>query len=280
MVERRELYESCLKKLAEKGFDSADFDVSCIFSDVLQERSFIKNGAPVSDENAERIRSMTEKYVSGYPLQYLLGKWEFYGLPFYVGEGVLIPRQDTETLVEFVINKLGKEKDLAGVDLCAGSGCIAIALDKKLECHITAIEKSETAFEYLEKNIRLNNSGIAALRADVLDEKISSGFRDLDFIVCNPPYLTKDDMENLQKQVSYEPAEALFGGDDGCDLYRGIVRCWKRSLKAGGLICFEIGMGQEDEVSGILIQHGFENVRFIKDYCGVYRVVYGYAQAE
>lgn len=280
MVERRELYESCLKKLAEKGFDSADFDVSCIFSDVLQERSFIKNGAPVSDENAERIRSMTEKYVSGYPLQYLLGKWEFYGLPFYVGEGVLIPRQDTETLVELVINKLGKEKDLAGVDLCAGSGCIAIALDKKLECHITAIEKSETAFEYLEKNIRLNNSGITALRADVLDEKISSGFRDLDFIVCNPPYLTKDDMENLQKQVSYEPAEALFGGDDGCDLYRGIVRCWKRSLKAGGLICFEIGMGQEDEVSGILIQHGFENVRFIKDYCGVYRVVYGYAQAE
>ena len=280
MVERRELYESCLKKLAEKGFDSADFDVSCIFSDVLQERSFIKNGAPVSDENAERIRSMTEKYASGYPLQYLLGKWEFYGLPFYVGEGVLIPRQDTETLVEFVINKLGKEKDLAGVDLCAGSGCIAIALDKKLECHITAIEKSETAFEYLEKNIRLNNSGIAALRADVLDEKISSGFHDLDFIVCNPPYLTKDDMENLQKQVSYEPAEALFGGDDGCDLYRGIVRCWKRSLKSGGLICFEIGMGQEDEVSGILIQHGFENVRFIKDYCGVYRVVYGYAQAE
>lgn len=280
MVERRELYESCLKKLAEKGLDSADFDVNCIFSDVLQERSFIKNGAPVSDENAERIRSMTEKYASGYPLQYLLGKWEFYGLPFYVGEGVLIPRQDTETLVEFVINKLGKEKDLAGVDLCAGSGCIAIALDKKLECHITAIEKSETAFEYLEKNIRLNNSDITAMRADVLDEKISAGFRDLDFIVCNPPYLTKDDMENLQKQVSYEPAEALFGGDDGCDLYRGIVRCWKRSLKAGGLICFEIGMGQEDEVSGILIQHGFENVRFIKDYCGVYRVVYGYAQAE
>lgn len=280
MVERRELYESCLKKLAEKGFDSADFDVNCIFSDVLQERSFIKNGAPVSDENAERIRSMTEKYASGYPLQYLLGKWEFYGLPFYVGEGVLIPRQDTETLVELVINKLGKEKDLAGVDLCAGSGCIAIALDKKLECHITAIEKSETAFEYLEKNIRLNNSGITAMRADVLDEKISAEFRDLDFIVCNPPYLTKDDMENLQKQVSYEPAEALFGGDDGCDLYRGIVRCWKRSLKAGGLICFEIGMGQEDEVSGILIQHGFENVRFIKDYCGVYRVAYGYAQAE
>lgn len=280
MVERRELYESCLKKLAEKGFDSADFDVSCIFSDVLQERSFIKNGAPVSDENAERIRSMTEKYASGYPLQYLLGKWEFYGLPFYVGEGVLIPRQDTETLVELVINKLGKEKDLAGVDLCAGSGCIAIALDKKIECHITAIEKSETAFEYLEKNIRLNNSGITAMRADVLDEKISAGFRDLDFIVCNPPYLTKDDMGILQKQVSYEPAEALFGGDDGCDLYRGIVRCWKRSLKAGGLICFEIGMGQEDEVSGILIQHGFENVRFIKDYCGVYRVVYGYAQAE
>lgn len=274
MVNRRELYEKCVNKLEEKDIDTADFDVRCIFSDVLQERNVIKNGAPISDENAARIQDITARYADGYPLQYLLGKWEFYGLPFYVGEGVLIPRQDTETLVEFVLNTF-KDGDISAVDLCAGSGCISIAIEKNITCRITAVERSPQAYEYLLKNIKLNSSGVTPMLADVTEKQTAEQFHDLDLIVCNPPYLTEDDMRHLQKQVGYEPKEALYGGIDGCDYYRYIVRLWKNSLKDGGVMCFEIGIGQEDEVSGIMIQHGFENVRSRKDLCGKFRIVTG-----
>ncbi len=280
MVDRRELYEKCVKTLEEKGFDSADFDVRCIFSDVLQERNFIKNGAPISDENVARIQDITERYSDGYPLQYLLGKWEFYGLPFYVGEGVLIPRQDTETLVEFVLNTFKNSSDISAVDLCAGSGCISIAIEKNIACRITAVEKSPKAYEYLLKNIKLNSSGVTPMLADVTEKQTAERFHDLDLIVCNPPYLTEDDMQHLQKQVGFEPKEALYGGVDGCDYYRDIVRLWKNSLKDGGVMCFEIGIGQEDEVSGIMIQHSFENVRSRKDLCGKFRIVTGTWRCE
>lgn len=279
MVNRRELYEKCVNKLEEKDIDTADFDVRCIFSDVLQERNVIKNGAPISDENAARIQDITARYADGYPLQYLLGKWEFYGLPFYVGEGVLIPRQDTETLVEFVLNTF-KNGDISAVDLCAGSGCISIAIEKNITCRITAVERSPQAYEYLLKNIQLNSSGVTPMLADVTEKQTAERFHDLDLIVCNPPYLTEDDMRHLQKQVGYEPKEALYGGIDGCDYYRYIVRLWKNSLKDGGVMCFEIGIGQEDEVSGIMIQHGFENVRSRKDLCGKFRIVTGVWRSE
>lgn len=279
MVNRRELYEKCVNKLEEKDIDTADFDVRCIFSDVLQERNVIKNGAPISDENAARIQDITARYADGYPLQYLLGKWEFYGLPFYVGEGVLIPRQDTETLVEFVLNTF-KNGDISAVDLCAGSGCISIAIEKNITCRITAVERSPQAYEYLLKNIQLNSSGVTPMLADVTEKQTAEQFHDLDLIVCNPPYLTEDDMRHLQKQVGYEPKEALYGGIDGCDYYRDIVRLWKNSLKDGGVMCFEIGVGQEDEVSGIMIQHGIENVRSRKDLCGKFRIVTGVWRSE
>ena len=110
---------------------------------------------------------------------------------------------------------------------------------------------------------------------DVTDEKLVEDMPEADLIVCNPPYLTTDDMDALQREVTFEPAEALFGGEDGLDFYREIVRKWKKKLKSGGVMLFEIGIGQEDEVMRLMIQHGFKNVRCRKDLCGVYRCVSG-----
>ncbi len=275
MVSRRELFKDCMEVLKDR--DCAQFDARCIFEDFFGENYILQNSdVPVDSKTEERIREIARRCAEGYPLQYLLGKWEFYGLPFVVGEGVLIPRQDTETLVEFVAEYFKGRRELRGVDLCAGSGCIGIALEKQLDCDITLIEKYRDAFRYLTENTALNKSGAKPMLADVLLEQTSDRFHDLDFVVSNPPYLTGEDMNNLQKQVSFEPDEALYGGEDGLDFYSEITRLWEPSLKPGGMLCYEIGAGQEEDVSGAMIQLGFENVRFIKDMCGVFRVVYGF----
>lgn len=275
MVSRRELFRDCMEILKDR--DSAQFDARCIFEDIFGDEYILHSSdEPVDEKTESRIRGVAHRCAEGYPLQYLLGKWEFYGLPFVVGEGVLIPRQDTETLVEFVTEYFKGRRGLRGVDLCAGSGCIGIALEKQLGCDITLIEKHSKAFRYLTKNIALNKSKAKPMLADVLLMQTADEFHDLDFVVSNPPYLTGKDMKNLQKQVTFEPSEALYGGEDGLDFYSEITRLWEPSLRPGGMLCYEIGAGQEDDVSGAMIQLGFENVRFIKDMCGIFRVVYGF----
>ena len=195
---------------------------------------------------------------------------------FNMGEGVLIPRQDTETIVDTALKMFAGKKDITVIDLCSGSGCIGIALERKLDCgRAVCVEKSEKAAEYLRENISLNGSGAEIVMGDVTDEKLVEDMPEADLIVCNPPYLTTEDMDALQREVTFEPAEALFGGEDGLDFYREIVRKWKKKLKSGGVMLFEIGIGQEDEVMRLMIQHGFKNVRCRKDLCGVYRCVSG-----
>ncbi|MDE6726772.1 MAG: peptide chain release factor N(5)-glutamine methyltransferase, partial [Oscillospiraceae bacterium] len=205
---------------------------------------------------------------------YILGEWEFYRLPFKVGEGVLIPRQDTETLVDTAARFL-RERDAWArktLDLCAGSGCIGIALAKTAAAEVTCVEKSRRAFGYLEENAALNHVSVRAVLGDALDENTVTG--EYDLIVSNPPYLTESDMRSLQKEVSFEPEAALFGGTDGLDFYRGIIPIYARKLVSGGMIAVEIGMGQESAVSGIFRENGLDP-RLEKDMRGIYRVVYG-----
>lgn len=252
-----------LAKAMESDCRGADFSVS------LDDKA----EKPVCDS----FNAMIERRINGEPLQYLIGEWEFYGLTLKVGKGTLIPRQDTETIVDLVIDKYRNSDSLSVIDLCSGTGCIGIALEKNLRCDkVFCVEKSEKAAEYLKENLRLNGSRAELILGDVLDEKVLEKLSQADIIVCNPPYLTKEDMENLQKEVSFEPAEALFGGEDGLDFYRSITRIWKSKLKDGGMLIYEIGIGQEDEVMRMLIQHGFENVRCRKDLCGINRCVFGF----
>lgn len=230
-------------------------------------------GGAVQDE----FESLCKRRIGGEPLQYLIGEWEFYGLTFKVGEGVLIPRQDTETLVDAVIKKAPSDKPLVITDLCAGSGCIGITLEKQLRCEkVLAVELSDKAIEYMKQNIALNKSRMQVIKGDVTDAETAEQLPLCDIITANPPYLTGEDMKALQKEVSFEPSSALYGGEDGLDFYRQILINFKSRLKQGGLIAFEIGIGMEEDVMTMMIRHGFENVRASKDACGIFRCITGY----
>ena len=211
-------------------------------------------GLPVTEEQAERVR------------------------PFFVGEGVLIPRQDTETIAELAAG-FARERAYDGflaADLCAGSGCIGITLAKLADVPVKLVELSDRALEYLKRNIRLNGAEALceAVRGDVLDEATAEGMPQFDLIVTNPPYLTAQDMRELQTEVSHEPETALFGGEDGLDYYRRMIPLWRRKLKPGGMLAAEIGMGQEADVARIFEDCGI-TAHSEKDMCGVIRVIYG-----
>ena len=259
--------------------DNARFEAECILEGVGIRRltQLTEPGLPVPEDTAETVREMARRRADGEPLQYILGEWEFYGYPFKVGRGVLIPRQDTETLVELTesfIGKNGSGKIIA--DLCAGSGCIGIALARRCGCRVKSYELSGEALGYLVENIKLNSveNSVEPIRGDVLkivpDEKF-------DAVVTNPPYLNDNDMASLQREVSFEPEIALYGGRDGLDFYRSIMNRWTGCLKPGGLIAAEIGIGQEKDVMRIFSDNGIKP-ECVKDTCGVCRVVYGTAK--
>ena len=219
---------------------------------------------------------IAERRAKHEPLQYLLGKWEFYGLDFYVGEGVLIPRADTETLVDAVLSRchVGSGDEIA--DLCCGSGCIAVALQVHLEdARVCGIELSPKAWEYARKNAALHAPFMKIFCANVLDPTTAAQFHGLAAITCNPPYLTREDMESLQAEVRHEPELALGGGDDGLRYYREITALWKDSLRPGGMLFYEVGIYQAGDVAGILRENGFTQVKVIQDLNGIDRVVCG-----
>ena len=281
MVTYRELLKAQAERLEKAGNDNAFFDCSELLGQTIGKDC--RSGAFESalDKQAENsvklaFEELCGRRENGEPLQYLLGEWEFYGIPIKVGKGVLIPRQDTETLVELAVNKYKKLDNLVIADLCSGSGCIALALEKYLRCmEVYAVEKSEAAAGYLRENVKMNGSAVKLVMGDVLESSCAESIPECDLIVCNPPYLKAEDMERLQMEVTHEPSEALFGGDDGLDFYRDVTRIWKSRLKVGGMLIYEIGIGQEDDVMQIMVQHGFENVRCKPDPCGIMRCVVG-----
>ena len=156
-----------------------------------------------------------------------------------------------------------------------GSGAIAVALDKISGATVTAVEIDETAFSYLETNVKENNSSVKPVMADAL--KICDTFADggLDLIVSNPPYIKSADIETLQKEVQLEPRLALDGGEDGCDFYREIVNRWSRKLKKGGALAFELGEGQADAVKALMTDKGFSDFKISLDFGGVQRAIIG-----
>jgi len=261
------------------GIENYTFESRCIVESALNvsHAALLANpDKPVAGEDEALICTMANRRLEGYPLQYIIGKWEFFGLPFFVGEGVLIPRQDTETLVECVLNDAANLTRPHILDLCSGSGCIPVALDKHLKnADISAVEYSDAAADYLKMNISLNNSSVKVYKGDVLDPDYFLNFSGLDIITSNPPYLTDEDMANLQKEVAYEPEMALAGGSDGLLFYKVITAFWKHCLKPGGRLYYEIGIHQENDVSEILSENGFTNVQTYPDLCGVIRVVSG-----
>lgn len=210
----------------------------------------------LSETDVRALDAQIERRLSGEPLQYVLGEWEFYGLPMTVNPSVLIPRPETELLVEAARTYIDDaHRDV--LDLCCGSGCIGIALAATCNANVTAVDVSADALEVAERNARRNGVTIRTLRSDFLDD-VSDTF---DVIVCNPPYLSAAEMESRDAGLLYEPALALDGGPDGLDFYRRLAKAYRRVLRPGGTLLLEIGMTQQTAAEAL-----FPGAICIRDY--------------
>lgn len=273
-----EIYQSGLKLLENNNIENSKFEAQSLLQKAfsLDRIGFIMHKTDKADENcSHNFLKFIEKRILGEPLQYILGEWSFMGFDFKVGRGVLIPRDDTEVVVNLCIDFLENRTDKKTVDLCSGSGAIAVALDKISGAKVTAVEIDETAFSYLETNVKENNSSVKPVMADALEicETFADG--ELDLIVSNPPYIKSADIETLQKEVRLEPRLALDGGEDGCDFYREIVSRWSRKLKKGGALAFELGENQADAVKALMAEQGFSDFKISLDFGGVQRAIIG-----
>ena len=209
---------------------------------------------------------------SGTPLQYILGEWEFYGLSFKVGSGVLIPRPETELLVDTALEIAQSFEKPEILDLCSGTGCIAIALAANIaDANVTAVELSCPAYKYLLENISLNKSSVRPVLGDAVTYSHSDG---IDILVSNPPYIPSGDISGLQPEVLLEPISALDGGADGLDLYHAIAKNYYRQINPNGWVCFEFGIGQAQQISAILQEAGFFNITVKNDLANIPRVVF------
>ena len=274
-----EAYRKTKDILTEAGFEAPAFEALCLVEKVFgfNRLALITKGEETvaSEEKLAVLAELTEKRLNHEPLQYLLGKWSFMGIDLLVGEGVLVPRDDTEVVTSLCIDYLSCKESPNVIDLCAGSGAISLALEKYANCKVTAVELSDKAFSYLTQNIKLNNSAVNALNGDIFEYHKDIADNSLDLIVSNPPYIETADIASLQKEVQHEPAMALDGGESGLDFYRRIVPLWKSKLKAGGALAFELGEGQYDEVSRILADNGFGGITESIDFGGIQRAIIG-----
>lgn len=217
---------------------------------------------------------MVQRRIQGEPIQYVIGMWSFMGRGYKVGRGVLIPRDDTEVVVHEALRLIRSVPEPRIVDLCAGSGIIAVTLQKELpNAAVCAVEKSEDAFGYLTQNIALNEAQVEAICADLADCVSDFADESLDMIVSNPPYIRSDEIAALQREVQYEPRLALDGGYDGYDFYHLILSLWTQKLKEGGCIAFEIGEGQYENIAKLLRQHGYKKIVGYPDIQGIIRAI-------
>ena len=266
-----EAYNYGVYFLSANGVDEADFKSLCLCCHCAG----IKNNEYEIHKNEDLIimkkfADMLWQIKSGEPLQYVIGRWDFYESEFHVGRGVLIPRPETEELTELVIDNAKRLCSPVVFDLCSGSGCIGISIAKTLPSStVYCVEKSEEALQYLLKNAE-SISNVKVVNSDI---NYPSDIKNADIIVSNPPYIKSSDLSTLQSEVQFEPSMALDGGADGLDFYRIIAEKWNSNLKENGMLFLEIGEDQGEAVYEILEKQGFKEIEVVKDMYGNNRMV-------
>lgn len=277
-----ELYSYVKEKLEKAGADSPAFDAVWLINAVFpfERHQLITDGEKeVSAENCEKVCTLVGRREEGEPLQYIIGHWEFFGRKFYVGEGVLIPRDDTEVVLTCTfpyLDRIQNKEEIRILDLCSGSGIIAISLKLQYpKADVTAVELSDKALPYLEKNCRENNADINIIHGDIFECYKDFPDGEFDLIISNPPYVTDADMETLQKEVCFEPVMALAGGKDGCDFYRRIIPLYTSKLRKGGMLAFEYDAQEASVISALMEAAGYENITVFDDIGGVHRAING-----
>lgn len=226
----------------------------------------------LTEEVEENFKNGLKKLSENIPIQYITGMQEFYGMEFKVNENVLIPRFDTEILVEETLKVAKSEQKI--LDMCTGSGITATSIAKNVDnnTQVYASDISDKALEIAKYNSKKNNANVKFILSNLF-ENINDN--DFDIIVSNPPYITKEEMQQLEMQVKKEPEIALYGGIDGLDFYKRITKEAVEHLKIGGHLLFEIGYKQKETVMEILKQNNFKNIRCVKDFNNLDRVIIG-----
>lgn len=229
----------------------------------------------LDDNTVARGHAMADRYLGGEPLAYLLGEWDFYGLTFKITRDVLIPRADTEALCELAVRRAQEIMEPRVLDLCCGSGCIGIAMLHEVEdATVYAVDLSEDALLLAKENAK--RLGVSArfhpVRCNVMCDP-PSALGAFHIIVCNPPYVTAAEMQELDESVKHEPVMALYGGEDGLDFYHAVTGLWLEVLVPGGMLYFECGWKQAAQVAAICESAGLTNVRIDEDLSGIQRVV-------
>ena len=271
-----EAYNTTKRKLNAIGIEDYVFEAKVIIKHITGLTNtqiltdYWKELSPYEQNNLTAILKQRE---IRYPLQYILGEWAFYKYKFKVGPGVLIPRSDTEILVEKCCEYLNGCPDGEILDLCSGSGCIGISLGCEFpKSNVTLLEKFPEAQKYAADNIELNSAkNVTAVYGDVLKGDFNG--KEYDLIVSNPPYIPPKEMEITSPETRFEPETALIGGEDGLEFYKAIIENYKNSLKKGGMLAFEVGINQSDKVSQLLNDAGFSKIEKTKDLNSIERVV-------
>ena len=278
------LYLDARKRLKAAGVEAAQLEARelvCFAAGKNREQFLRDMSLYASDEVEAKVAELMNRCLEGEPVAYLIGEWEFYGLPLDISRDVLIPRADTEVLAEQAILAARAAGEGARVlDLCAGSGCVGLAVAANApQCRTVLADVSEEALKICRQNIRRNdlNARVTCVQADARQAP-SSVLWDFDVIASNPPYIPTRDIDGLDSSVrDYEPHLALDGGDDGLDFYRDIAEKWRTALRLGGVLLFEVGIGQAADVEQILARCGYEDIETFQDTGGIWRVVKGTA---
>ena len=270
----RDFVKENTDKLDAAGISDASVDIWLLlehFADIDKGDYFANQDMGLNPIVAKEIEEAVEKRIKHIPLQHIIGKTEFIGLTFKVNENVLIPRFDTEILVDEVVKYVGDEFYKV-LDMCTGSGCIAVTISDMCDnATVVASDISKKALEVAKENNTLNQTDVSFIESDLF-ENIEGLF---DVIVSNPPYIKTEEIDNLMEEVKvHDPHLALDGRESGLDFYRRIIKDSKDYLKQNGMIFFEIGFDQAKEVSDILKDNGFEDIVVKKDLAMNDRVIY------
>ena len=276
-----DLYLDIRRQLKASGIQAATLEARelvCFGCGKTREELFRDGGLYLSAEVEQSVRALVRRHLDGEPVAYIIGEWEFYGLPLDINESVLIPRVDTEVLAGAAIASLRDKPACRVLDLCAGSGCIGLAIAANVPgARVLLGELSEGAIRVCRQNIRRNQlSGRVSIMALNALEDPPAAVGEFDCIVSNPPYIPTGDLEDLDHSVKdFEPRMALDGGSDGYTFYQAIIRRWRKALKPGGRLWFEVGLGQADTVLRLMRTQGFGDLEILPDSQNIPRVVFG-----
>ncbi len=277
-----ELYISARRRLKSAGIESYGLEAQVLAAAAAgkTKTEFFRDLTLYTGPGYEKdLDTLIERRLRGEPVAYITGQWEFYGLPIRVNQEVLIPRIDTEVLVDRAVEYVRRAGGGGRIlDLCCGSGCIGLALAANLpDIRVVMIDRDPSVMAVSRSNVNLNRQSRRVSCADGDALKTPPIFLGrFDMIVCNPPYIPSGDIEGLDPSVKdYEPRLALDGGADGLVFYRSVCSKWKILLTGQARLMFECGIGQAGSVAGIMEQNGFENIEIFKDTLNIERVVTG-----